>query len=154
MLNKKIEWDSAKRVVKDLQAAGKKIVFTNGCFDIIHKGHVELLEHARKLGDYLLVGLNSDTSVRSLKGNERPINPVDARIAVLSAICFVDGIVVFDQTTPYELLSVVQPCILVKGGDYIKQDVIGKEFVSEVVTIPFVAGCSTTKIIDKIRRVL
>ena len=127
-----------------------KIVFTNGCFDIIHRGHVEYLQKAKELGDLLILGLNSDLSVKRLKGENRPINNEEDRAIVLSALECVDFIIIFDEDTPFELLKNLKPDILVKGGDYKLENVIGKEFAKETVLIDFVDGYSTTKIINKI----
>ena len=127
-----------------------KIVFTNGCFDIIHRGHVEYLQKAKELGDLLILGLNSDLSVKRLKGENRPINNEEDRAIVLSALECVDFIIIFDEDTPFELLKNLKPDILVKGGDYKLENVIGREFAKETVLIDFVDGYSTTKIINKI----
>ncbi len=131
-----------------------KTVFTNGCFDIIHAGHVKYLREARKLGDRLVVGLNSDESVHRLKGDSRPVNPLKDRIDVLSAFEFVDEVIPFEEDTPYDLIKKVRPDILVKGGDYEIKDIVGADLVrswgGEVRTIPFVEGKSTTAIIEKI----
>lgn len=133
---------------------GKKIVFTNGCFDILHAGHVDYLRKARKLGDCLVVGVNSDSSVRRLKGNTRPINNIADRMVLLSALEFVDYVVPFEEDTPAELIKAVLPDVLVKGGDYNLKDIVGADTVIErggyVTTIPFVEGKSTTRIINKI----
>lgn len=134
----------------------KKIVFTNGCFDILHIGHVRYMQEAAKLGDILVVGLNSDASVKRLKGPERPVNSEMDRAELLCALGFVDYVVIFDEDTPYNLISEVQPDVLVKGGDYQPDDVVGKELVEArggvLVLIPFVPGKSTTKIIEKIQK--
>lgn len=127
-----------------------KIIFTNGCFDILHRGHVEYLQKAKELGDLLILGLNSDLSVKRLKGENRPINNEEDRAIVLSALECVDFIIIFDEDTPFELLKNLKPDILVKGGDYKLENVIGKEFAKETVLIDFVDGYSTTKIINKI----
>lgn len=127
-----------------------KIVFTNGCFDILHRGHVEYLQKAKELGDLLILGLNSDLSVKRLKGENRPINNEEDRAIVLSALECVDFIIIFDEDTPFELLKNLKPDILVKGGDYKLENVIGREFAKETVLIDFVDGYSTTKIINKI----
>lgn len=133
----------------------QKIVFTNGCFDILHVGHIRYLQEAAKLGDVLIIGLNSDASVKRLKGSERPINNEAERAEMLSALGFVDYIAVFDEDTPQELIKVIQPDILVKGGDYSPNEVVGKKEVEErggkLVLIPFVEGKSTTGIIEKIK---
>lgn len=127
----------------------RKVVFTNGCFDVLHQGHRKLLAEAKQLGDVLVVGLNSDASISRLKGNRRPINGVNQRIEVLSALPFVDAIMVFEQDTPFELLSVLKPDILVKGGDYKKDEVIGREHVSDVVILNLVEGFSTTRLVGQ-----
>ncbi len=132
-----------------------KVVFTNGCFDIIHAGHVGYLEQARQLGDRLIVAVNSDNSVRKLKGDGRPINPEDRRMAVLAGLGAVDWVVCFDDDTPEELLRILQPDILVKGGDYEKETVVGWEIVEgyggEVQVLDFLDNVSTTAIVNKIQ---
>ncbi len=125
-----------------------KIVFTNGCFDVIHMGHVSYLKEARNLGDVLILGLNSDASVKRIKGENRPVNNELARITVLSAMSCVDYIVVFDDDTPYDLIKAIRPDFLVKGGDYQIENVIGREFAGEVKLINFVEGYSSSKIIE------
>lgn len=133
----------------------KKIVFTNGCFDILHVGHIRYMQEAAKLGDVLVVGLNSDDSVRRLKGPERPINHQDDRAEMIAALEFVDYIVVFDEDTPYELIKKIQPDVLVKGGDYNLDNVVGRNIVEarggELKLLEFVDGKSTTSIIEKIK---
>lgn len=129
---------------------GKKIVFTNGCFDIIHRGHVEYLQKAKELGDILILGLNSDDSVRRLKGASRPINNETDRAIVLSALECIDYVVIFDEDTPLELIKFIKPDILVKGGDYKIEEVVGREYAKRTVLIDFVNGYSTTNIIKKI----
>jgi len=132
----------------------KKIVFTNGCFDILHKGHVEYLNKAKKLGDILIVGLNSDDSVKKLKGEKRPINNNDSRAVILASLFFVDAVVIFNDETPLNLIKMILPDILVKGGDYIPENIVGYDEVKknggETVTINLVDGYSTTKIINKL----
>ncbi|NBI91026.1 D-glycero-beta-D-manno-heptose 1-phosphate adenylyltransferase [Lachnospiraceae bacterium] len=134
----------------------KKIVFTNGCFDILHIGHIRYLKQAALLGDILIVGLNSDASVKRLKGAKRPVNNQEDRAELLCALSFVNYVAVFGEDTPYELINMLQPDVLVKGGDYDKDDVVGKDVVEarggSLVLIPYVEGKSTTGIIDKIRR--
>lgn len=138
----------------DARAHGEKIVFTNGCFDIIHAGHVGYLEQARELGDRLIVAVNSDESVSRLKGAGRPINPADRRMAVLAGLESVDWVIVFDGDTPESLLSQVRPDVLVKGGDYDKQGVVGWEIVEgyggRVEVLSFFDNCSTTAIVEKV----
>ena len=133
-----------------LKKFGRRIVFTNGCFDILHAGHVRYLSEARAFGDVLVVGLNSDLSVARLKPG-RPVNPEDRRAEVLAAIQFVDYVIIFDSDTPYELIKSIAPDVLVKGGDWKKEDIVGADIVPEVHSLPFVAGVSTTGIIEKIR---
>jgi D-beta-D-heptose 7-phosphate kinase/D-beta-D-heptose 1-phosphate adenosyltransferase len=137
----------------DLKDSNKKIVFTNGCFDILHAGHVEYLEKAKALGDKLIVGINSDSSVSKLKGKNRPINKLIHRAKVLSSLRCVDKVVMFDENTPLKLIKTLQPDLLVKGGDYKVKDIVGYKEVTgcggSVVTIPLVKGLSTTKILDQ-----
>ena len=134
---------------------GDKIVFTNGCFDLIHLGHVDYLEKARELGDRLVIGLNSDDSVTQLKGAGRPIIDEQSRARILAAMEFVDAVVLFGEETPYHMISAVVPDILVKGDDYLAEDIVGSDIVSnkggQVVTIPLVKGYSTSDIIARIR---
>jgi D-beta-D-heptose 7-phosphate kinase / D-beta-D-heptose 1-phosphate adenosyltransferase len=139
------------QVMSGLKKAGKKIVFTNGCFDILHKGHISYLRESRSLGDILILGLNSDASVKRLKGPDRPINNEADRAEVLSALEYIDYITIFDEDTPHDLIKSIAPDILVKGGDYKPQDVVGREFAAETVIIKFVHGYSTSKTIDKMK---
>ncbi len=140
---------------KDLRAAGRRLVFTNGCFDILHSGHVTYLEEARRQGDCLVVGLNSDASVRTLKGQNRPINDEDSRARVLAALGCVDYVTLFNEETPLTLIRLLRPQILVKGADWPLDSIVGgKEVIAwggEVINIPLVAGCSTTSVIERIR---
>jgi D-beta-D-heptose 7-phosphate kinase/D-beta-D-heptose 1-phosphate adenosyltransferase len=142
------------RIVEDLKKKGKRIVFTNGCFDLLHLGHIRYLEKAKSLGDILVVGVNSDRSVQSLKGPERPILPEEERAEILSGLECVDYITLFDELTPLELISSLQPHILVKGGDWAKETTVGREVVErsggEVVILPFVEGSSTSNLIETI----
>jgi len=141
--------------VKNWRAQGKRIVFTNGCFDILHRGHVEYLNEAKKLGDILVLGLNSDRSVRQLKGVGRPLVSEDDRAFILSQLISVDVVSIFNEDTPINLLKVLKPDILVKGGDYTLDKVVGRDLVEhsggKVVTIPVIEGKSTTDLIGKIR---
>lgn len=134
----------------------ERLVFTNGCFDILHRGHVEYLNAARALGDRLVVGLNTDASVRRLKGPERPLVPEDDRAFVLAGLACVDAVVLFDEDTPAALIEELVPDVLVKGGDYRVEDIVGGGTVraagGEVVVIPFVPGRSTTSIVERIRK--
>lgn len=129
-----------------------KLIFTNGCFDVLHRGHIYYLSRAREMGDVLVVGLNSDASVRFLKGEGRPVNSQDARAEVLGALAFVDYIIVFEEETPLRLIKALEPDILVKGGDYRLEDIVGYREVSSgggrVVTIPLLEGYSSTSIIE------
>ena len=134
----------------------KKIVFTNGCFDILHRGHVEYLVQAANHGDILVIGLNTDNSVRRIKGNSRPIQDQLARAMVLASLQFVSAVILFDEDTPYELIKRVKPDVLVKGSDYKTEDIVGYDIVTakggEVVTIDFIEGYSTTSIIEKLKK--
>lgn len=133
----------------------QKIVFTNGCFDVLHYGHVHYLAQARQLGDLLVVGLNSDASVRRLKGESRPVNPEQARAFVLAALEMVDYVCLFEEDTPYELIAAVKPDVLVKGGDYAVDNIVGSDIVKgrdgKVVVLPFVEGFSSSSIIKKLK---
>jgi D-beta-D-heptose 7-phosphate kinase/D-beta-D-heptose 1-phosphate adenosyltransferase len=135
----------------ELKSKGRKIVFTNGCFDILHAGHVKYLEEAKKFGDILIVGLNSDSSVRTLKGESRPINNELDRSCILAAIEVVDYVVIFNDVTPYKLINVIKPDTLVKGGDYKDTEIIGSDIANELKLIKFIDGKSTSKIINKIQ---
>lgn len=141
--------------VADARAQGETIVFTNGCFDILHAGHVSYLEQARRQGNRLIVGVNADASVKRLKGDGRPINPVDRRMAVLAGLEAVDWVVAFEEDTPENLLAAIKPDVLVKGGDYSKDTVVGWQIVEsyggEVRVLGFVDNCSTTAIVEKVR---
>jgi D-beta-D-heptose 7-phosphate kinase/D-beta-D-heptose 1-phosphate adenosyltransferase len=141
--------------VQDARAQGEKIVFTNGCFDIIHAGHVGYLTQARTLGHRLVVAINNDDSVKRLKGAGRPINPVDRRMAVLAGLSAVDWVVSFADDTPETLLKLIRPEVLVKGGDYRLDQVVGGEFVQsyggEVRVLEFLDNCSTSAIVEKVR---
>lgn len=144
-------------LVAKLKLSGYSIVFTNGCFDILHKGHVAYLQTAKSMGDILIVGMNTDASVKRLKGEERPINTLEDRAFVLSALKSVDYVVPFDEDNPLTLIQSIKPDVLVKGGDYTMETIIGAKEVlahgGRVEIIPFVEGKSTSSIIDAIRRV-
>ena len=137
-----------------LRATGQTIVFTNGCFDLIHPGHTRYLATARSFGDILIVAINSDTSVRVIKGEKRPINSQADRAETLAALESVDFVTIFDEPDPYKVISVLQPDVLVKGGDWPIEKIIGRDIVEarggRVVNVPFVEGASTTGIIEKI----
>jgi len=148
-----VSFNEVKVYSKDLHERGKKIVFTNGCFDILHAGHVEYLEAAKELGDKLIVAINTDRSVRKLKGSSRPVNTLAHRAKVLASLQCIDKVVFFDEDTPIKLIKAIRPDVLVKGGDYKLKDIVGHKEVSQsggsVVTIPLVKGLSTSKIISK-----
>lgn len=146
---------SVKRAVAvraALKKAGKRAVFTNGCFDLLHAGHIYSLEKARSLGDFLFLGLNSDASVRSLKGPSRPLNRAGDRALVLAALAAVDAVVVFGEETPIKLIKALKPDILVKGADYRNRTVVGAEFAGRVALIPLLKGRSTTGLAAKLGR--
>lgn len=130
---------------------GRKIVFTNGVFDILHKGHVAYLQKAHSLGDLLVLGLNSDESVRKLKGPSRPINQAEDRAFVLAGLESIQYVIIFNEETPHQILSKIKPDVLVKGGDYKISEVVGREFAGQTVLIDFVEGYSTTRIIEKMK---
>ena len=158
MNKKKIKNINAiKSIVARLKTRRKKVVFTNGCFDILHVGHIRYLRKARSLGDILVVGLNTDRSVRQIKGEKRPIVPQDERAEVLAALEFVDYVVLFDEPDPFALIEKVRPTILVKGADWPKDKIIGRDVVEKaggrVVRIPLVPGASSTGVIEKIIQV-
>jgi D-beta-D-heptose 7-phosphate kinase/D-beta-D-heptose 1-phosphate adenosyltransferase len=136
--------------VERLRKEGRRIVFTNGCFDILHLGHVRYLEKAKSFGDVLIVGVNGDDSVRRLKGPERPVNPEYDRAYLLAALEAVDFVTIFGEDTPYELIKLVRPDVLVKGGDYAGKEVVGSDIAKEVRLVDFVEGRSTTGIICKV----
>lgn len=154
-VKKKIfSWQGISRRVKHWKQEGLKIVFTNGCFDILHLGHADYLTKARHMGDILIVGLNTDASVKKLKGSTRPINNQNARATLLASLLFVDAVVLFDEDTPYNLIKLIQPDILVKGKDYKAKDVVGYDIVKarggKIKTIALVKGYSTTAIEEHI----
>jgi D-beta-D-heptose 7-phosphate kinase/D-beta-D-heptose 1-phosphate adenosyltransferase len=146
----------ARALVARLRAAGGTVVFTNGVFDLLHPGHVRYLQRARALGDALIVGLNSDRSVRAIKGPSRPINPERERAEVVAALACVDAVVIFDADTPHDLIAALQPDVLVKGADWAADAIVGRDIVEarggRVVRIPVEHGYATTSIIEKIRR--
>ena len=149
-------FQEASAQVKGWQHEGQHVVFTNGCFDIIHLGHVDYLEKARMLGDKLVIGLNSDDSVSRFKGPERPLQDQTSRARILASMQFVDLIVFFNEDTPLNLISEIKPNILVKGSDYLAENIVGADVVKKnggvVKTIDFVPGYSTTRIVEKIKR--
>jgi|TARA_A100001035_G_C27710790_1_gene467036 D-beta-D-heptose 7-phosphate kinase/D-beta-D-heptose 1-phosphate adenosyltransferase len=143
-------------IINRIKAERKKIVFTNGCFDLLHVGHVRYLAQAKKLGDFLIIGLNSDSSVKELKGEDRPINSFEDRATLLSAIESVDSVIMFEEQTPENLIKDIVPDILVKGGDYNIEDIVGYQTVmqngGQVKTISFYDGYSSTNYINKIKK--
>jgi D-beta-D-heptose 7-phosphate kinase/D-beta-D-heptose 1-phosphate adenosyltransferase len=140
------------QVVADARAHGETIVMTNGCFDLLHAGHVQYLQEARRLGDRLIVAINDDASVRDLKGAPRPIVPLAQRMAVLAALADVDWVVSFSEATPQRLICAIKPDVLVKGGDYRIEDIAGRECAGTVRVLPFLDGHSTSAIIERIRQ--
>lgn len=152
-MGKVLNWEELREALNEARAKGKKIVFTNGCFDIIHIGHIRYLNEAKRLGDILVVGINSDESVRRLKKG-RPIITAGQRAEVLSNLEMVDYVTIFEEDTPYELIRFLRPDILVKGGDWKKEDIVGSELVKETYNLPYVEGISTTEIIERILRVM
>jgi D-beta-D-heptose 7-phosphate kinase/D-beta-D-heptose 1-phosphate adenosyltransferase len=147
--------ETAKTIMAALKVTGKKVSFTNGCFDILHPGHLFSLKQAAEEADYLIVGLNSDASVRKLKGPSRPINNTASRAIVLANLIVVDAVVVFEEETPLELIKALLPDVMVKGGDYTIEQVVGaKEVIAnggQVIINPIVEGFSTTSLIDKMK---
>jgi D-beta-D-heptose 7-phosphate kinase/D-beta-D-heptose 1-phosphate adenosyltransferase len=154
-VNKIVSKDQARDLIAGWRRNGQRIVFTNGCFDILHIGHIKLLHAAADQGDKLIVGLNSDLSVKKLKGDSRPIVPEAERAALLSSIKGVDLVVFFQEETPVELIRSFKPDIIVKGGDYTPEQVVGHEIVEQaggkVVIVPLIEGVSTTKVIESIK---
>ena len=153
-MGKVVSRDELKEIVQQEKAAGKKIVFTNGCFDLIHLGHIRYLREAEKQGDLLIVAVNSDQSVKELKGENRPLVPEEARAEIISALASVDFVVIFPEETPAEIITLLKPDVLVKGGDWKPEEVVGKRAVEQaggkVVIIPFLPHHSSTDIIRRI----
>jgi D-beta-D-heptose 7-phosphate kinase/D-beta-D-heptose 1-phosphate adenosyltransferase len=147
--------DELKVVVTDAQRAGKTVVFTNGCFDLLHRGHLHVLREAKACGDVLIVGLNSDRSVKALKGASRPVFPERDRAELIGALEMVDYVVLFDEPDPYKLIETLRPDVLAKGGDWRPENIIGSDVVERgggrVAVIPYLKGFSTTAIIERIR---
>ena len=143
-------------IINRIKAERKKIVFTNGCFDLLHVGHIRYLAQAKKLGDFLIIGLNSDSSVKELKGEDRPINSFEDRATLLAAIESVDSVIMFEEQTPENLIKDIVPDILVKGGDYNIEDIVGYQTVmqngGQVKTLSFYDGYSSTNYINKIKK--
>ncbi len=151
--NKVIDNDKVENIIKELKSKDKKIVFTNGCFDIIHKGHIKYLQEAKKHGDVLIIGLNSDQSVKRLKGPERPIKDQEERSLIMSALEMIDYVIIFDEDTPAAILEKIRPDTLIKGGDYKIEEIVGREFAVTTTVIPFINGYSTSSTIDKIKTI-
>jgi D-beta-D-heptose 7-phosphate kinase/D-beta-D-heptose 1-phosphate adenosyltransferase len=154
-INKIRSLKETKAELDRLKSQGKKVVFTNGCFDVLHPGHTRYLAEARALGDHLVVAVNSDRSVRAIKGDKRPVMPEAARAELVAALQFVDGVLIFDEDTPLEVITQLVPDVLVKGGDWKEENIVGADVVQKaggrVTTIPFEEGYSTTSLIDKIQ---
>lgn len=156
MDNSKYQLDNVINAINDHKKDSKKIVFTNGCFDILHVGHIRYLSEAKSLGDILVIGINSDKSVKELKGPSRPINSLSDRALILSELRYVDYVVSFEEQTPLELIKIIMPDILVKGGDYTVETVVGSSEVihsgGQVKLLQFHNGYSSTNYIDKIKK--
>jgi rfaE bifunctional protein nucleotidyltransferase chain/domain len=156
-MDKILTWEALKREVERLQSEGKKVSFTNGCFDILHVGHVQYLREARKAGDLLILGLNSDASVRAIKGEKRPLVPQGERAEVVASLEMIDYVTLFDEPTPLALIEYLRPDLLVKGGDWKEESVVGRDAVrswgGRVVIVPMTEGVSTTNIVEKILRI-
>jgi D-beta-D-heptose 7-phosphate kinase/D-beta-D-heptose 1-phosphate adenosyltransferase len=155
-MNKILERNALKDKLEGLRKKGKKIAFTNGCFDILHVGHVRYLREAKKTADILVLALNSDSSVRSLKGEERPLVPEKERAEIIAALEFIDFVTIFPELTPLELINYLKPDILIKGGDWPEEKVVGREEIKKwggrIAIIPEVEGKSTTNIVEKIKK--
>ena len=145
-----------KSEIQALQQQGKKIVFTNGCFDILHAGHVNIFEQARNLGDALVVAVNSDISIKKIKGEKRPVVPESQRMQVLAALEAIDYVIIFEEEDPLMIIEELQPDILVKGGDWPIETIVGREIVEkkggEILSIPLMEGISTTNIIEEVKK--
>lgn len=143
-------FEELEAFVNQEREKGKKIVFTNGCFDIVHAGHVDYLEKAKSFGDVLIVGINSDSSIRRIKGEKRPIVSQKYRVRVLLGLRAVDGVVVFDDDTPLEVIKLIRPDVLVKGADWPLEKIVGREYAKKVERIKFIYDISTSKIVNRI----
>ena len=156
MKNKLVTLKNLSDLVSDLKLRKLDVVFTNGCFDIIHPGHIHILEEAKSYGDVLIVGLNSNSSVKNLKGESRPINSESDRIKILCSIKHVDHVIIFDEDTPIELIELIKPNFLVKGGDYNKSEIVGADLVEKnggsVIIIDLLGGYSTSSNIDRLEK--
>jgi len=156
-LNKIYSREKLKEELDRLRKEGKKTIFTNGCFDILHVGHARYLQEAKKIGDILVVAINSDSSVRAIKGEKRPIIPEDERAEMVASLGSVDYVTIFHESTPLELIEYLQPHVIVKGGDWTEEKVVGRESVKKlggtVVIVPEIRGASTSGIIEKITKI-
>ncbi len=146
--------DQLKTIREKLKGEGKKVVFTNGCFDLIHIGHIRCLEKAKELGDLLFVAINSDSSVRSIKGPKRPVIPQEERAEIIASLACVDFVTIFNEPDPYNLIKELQPDVLVKGGDWKPDEIVGSDIVrgygGSVISIPYLEGYSSSRIIERI----
>ena len=153
--NKIFDLELLMKKIEKWRSENKKIVFTNGCFDLIHLGHIEILARSSDFGDKLIIGVNSDLSIKKLKGENRPIIQQSSRVRQLSALEFVDAVILFDEETPIKLIETIKPDVITKGGDYTAKNIVGNEVVSqkngEVIIIPLTQGYSTTSILNKIK---
>ncbi len=149
-MGKILDWDELKNEIDGLKAQGKKIVFTNGCFDIIHVGHVRYLREAGKLGDVLVVAVNADSSIGRIKPG-RPVTPEARRAEVVAGLEMVDYVTLFSEDTPWDLINFLRPDVLVKGGDWKKEEIVGSDIVPDTRSLPYIHGVSTTEIIRRIR---
>jgi D-beta-D-heptose 7-phosphate kinase/D-beta-D-heptose 1-phosphate adenosyltransferase len=156
-MNKIYTRKKLQKEIDRLRKEGEKIIFTNGCFDILHVGHTRYLQEAKKIGDILVVAVNSDSSVRTIKGEKRPLIPENERAEMVASLASVDYVTIFHESTPLELIEYLQPHVIVKGGDWGEEDVVGRESVKKwggiVVIVPEIRGASTTNIVDKIVKV-
>lgn len=155
VIEKIFTWQTLPKKIADWKKNGKKVVFTNGCFDILHKGHVDYLAKAADLGEILIIGLNTDASVSKLKGPHRPIQDESSRLQIIASLGFVDAVILFEEPTPYKLIQLVQPDVLVKGSDYLPEEIVGYDIVKAkggiIKTIDFLPGYSTSLIEKKIK---
>jgi len=149
-MGKIISRDKLAKIIRTLQKKHKKVAFTNGCFDILHTGHIRLFKKSKSYGDYLVVALNTDGSTRRLKGKHKPIVPQNERAEIISAIQYVDYVTFFDEDTPEQILRQLKPDILVKGADYTFTNIVGHDFIKKIIRFPVIRGKSTTNIINKI----
>lgn len=155
-MKKVIKKNALKKMLEKLRKEGKKIAFTNGCFDILHVGHIRYLREAKKTADILVLALNSDSSVRAIKGDKRPLFCEDERAEILAALEFIDFVTIFEELTPLELIIDLKPDVLIKGGDWTEEKIVGREEIKKwggkVAIIPEIAGKSTTNIVEKIKK--